>query len=518
MTAGRATAAEAVARLDRTDAGVTFGPAARAAHVPYALLGEMARGNAEHLRGLGVRRGDRVLVSLASDLEHVVALLALLAMGAVPVSVKPRRGPVDAYAAALGRLCRRYGVRHAYRTLPPLEGVAAVGWSESARARGAGAVAAVGADDPAVVQFSSGSLGDPKAVPITHGALAANVAAILEVDGRTPDSVGHTFLPLSHDMGLVGGLLSNLVLQNPLRLTEVKTFLANPLDPFARERPAEKLAVPNFALGYLARYLASPAARRGAAGAAPFAGVRTIYCGAEPIRRETVAAFAAAAGERGLDPRALVFCYGLAEATLIVTARRFGSLDDSFAAAGAGRSVANVGAPVRDTEVVVGARGPGGAPEPAAPGAEGAVFVRGPGVFAGYLDDPASAHGGWFDTGDLGFLRDGELYVSGRAKDLIIVNGENLFPDDVEAVVARQPGVAECVVVPDDDRFYVHVVAERGAAPDPGGIAAAVGASFGAAPAAVVVGPRGSIERTTSGKPGRGAMLARLREGAAAGG
>jgi fatty-acyl-CoA synthase len=500
---------DVVGRLDRADAGLTFGTKHEVA-ISYADLGARARGNAEHFWSLGVRPGDRVAVSLENDLEHVVALLALVAMGAVPVSVKPRRGPVDEYAAALGRLCGRFDVRFAYHTLPPLEGVAAVGWAEGARSQSFAAFADAGPEDLAVVQFSSGSIGAPKAVPIRHGALSDNLGAILEVDGRARDSLGYSFLPLSHDMGLIGGLLSNLVLQNPLRLTKPQAFLHDPLRAFLMGR-CEVAPMPNFALRYLARAVEARAARAGLP-ADLFGGLRSVFCGAEPIRPEAVSALATAGAAHGFDPRCLVFCYGLAEATLIVTARRFGTLEDSFLARGDARVVAGVGTPVPGTEVRVGARDASGRPVEAAPGVEGVVFIRGPGVFRGYLDGEPVGPDGWFDTGDLGFERGGELYVSGRAKDLIIVNGENIFPDDVEGVAARQPGVRECLVMADDDRFYLYLVPESGASVDHAGVASAIAASFGAAPARVVAGPQGSILRTSSGKPMRQAMLARLRE------
>ncbi|MCU0686123.1 MAG: AMP-binding protein [Polyangiaceae bacterium] len=509
MLSGVASFAEIIARLDRPDAGVEFGPKGEV-RLPYAALAGLVRGNAAHFRALGVRRGDRVAIALESDPEHVVTLLALVAMGAVPVSVKPGRGPVDEYAAMLARLCARFHVRFAYRTLPPLEGVAAIGWDERARGSCAAAPAEAGHDDLAVVQFSSGSLGAPKAIPIRHGALLANLGAILEVDGRTPDARVHNFLPLSHDMGLIGGLFSNLVRQNPLRLTKPHSFLRDPLGPFLGEG-CTTIPMPNFALRYLARAIESRAAKGGLPDDL-FRGLRSVYCGAEPIRREAVASLAAAGRAFGFDPRSLVLCYGLAEATLLVTARRFGSLDDSFCARGDARAVASVGAPVRGTEVRVGRHDPAAGFVPAAAGAEGGVFIRGPGVFRGYLDAPPVVHEGWFDTGDLGFEQGGELYVSGRAKDLIIVNGENLFPDDVEDVAVRQPGVRECLALADDDRFYVYLIAAPGARVDADGVAAAIGVSFGAVPARVVEGPPGTILRTTSGKPMRQAMLARLRE------
>jgi fatty-acyl-CoA synthase len=509
-----ATIDELLARLSRPDAGVRFGTR-DAVELSYAELGDRVRGNALHLHQLGVRRGDRVAISLDSDVEHVVTLLALIALGAVPVSVKPRRGDVAAYAEMLGGLCQRFAVRFYYHQLPTPTGCAvaprAVAWDAAARTAVQLAFPRARPDDIAVVQFSSGSLGDPKAIPLRHRNLVENLRAILHVDGRHRDELTYNFLPLSHDMGLIGGLLSNLVLQNPLQLTSTHSFLRDPLEVFA-SRAVGVVPMPNFALRYLARALQRAASRGAAPRPALFGSVRSIYCGAEPIRHETVAALLEVAQPSGLAPAALIFSYGLAEAALIVAARRLSSVSACFLGYATNRQLASVGAPVDATEVLVGQRDGDGQLIPSAPGVEGAIFVRGPGVFTGYLDQPPVVHHGWFDTGDLGLIRGGELYISGRRKDLLILNGENIFPADIEAVAARQPGVRECLVLADDERFYVYAVAEAGAELDADALAASVGAHFGTVPTAVIAGAPGSILRTTSGKPMRQAMLAMLRE------
>jgi fatty-acyl-CoA synthase len=504
------TFSDALARLDRGDAGLTFLEGGASSSVAYADLADLVRGNADHFAALGVRRGDRVAIALETDLEHVVAFLSLVALGAVPLSVKPRRGPAADYALDVGQIAARFGARRAYHTLPALEGIAPLAWDANARGRRPGAIAEADPDDVAFVQFSSGSIAEPKAVPIRHRNLTANLGAIVAVDGRTPATVGYNFLPLSHDMGLIGGLLSNLVLQNPLYLSATRSFLRRPTDFFRRHgRGDVTLAMPDFALRYLVRNLR---ARDRASDAGLLAGVKTVYCGAEPIRQETVAGVVESAEAFGDDPRALVFSYGMAEATLVVTARRFDALGGMFRDGPKGRRVANVGAPVAGTEVLVGARDEGGALRAAPPGDEATIYVRGPGVFGGYLGGEPLADG-WHDTGDLGFVRGGELYVSGRAKDVIIVNGENLFPDDIEAFVTRLPGVDESLAMADGDAFYLLVVAEPGL--DPGQVAARVGTHFGAFPAAVVRGASRDIRRTTSGKPMRQATLSELRRAAA---
>jgi acyl-CoA synthetase (AMP-forming)/AMP-acid ligase II len=489
-----------LARLDQTTTGITFTGGASLGLVPYAALAALVRGNAEHFASLGVTRGERVAIALESDLEHVVAFLALMALGAVPLSVKPRRGSIEEHARHLEALHARYGVRYAYATLPACAGVTAIDWSPSSYSSRAASVVEVGPEDLAFVQFSSGSLGEPKAVPIRHGSLMDNLASIVEVDGRSPDYLGYAFLPLSHDMGLVGGLLSNLLFQNDLVLSPVQHFLRRPIAVFAEHasHPRVGVAMPDFALRYLARFLQARGAGRDGRSRDERAlqRLRTIYCGAEPISETTIQAVLDVAPSAGLDPSALVFSYGLAEATLLVTARSFGSLEDSFGQGPKARAIANVGRPRRGTEVRI--------------SSSGHVLVRGPGVCRGYLDEPAR-ESEWLDTGDVGELRDGDLYVTGRAKELVIVNGENLFPGDIESFLSRMPGVAEPLVMIEDERFYVLVVPSRGAAVDGSALAACVANEFGVAASGIAVGAARHLLRTTSGKPMRAATLAELR-------
>ena len=485
--------------LEDPDHGITFASALEDG-VTYQALGALVRGNARHLAASGVRRGDRVAIAIASDLEHVVATLALIAIGAVPVSVKPPRGAADeGYAGGLRRLAARYELRRAYRSLPEL-GVPAIAWDPGAADGDGAAFADASPEDACIIQFSSGSLGEPKPVPIRHASLIANLRAIVALDRRQPSTWCWTFLPLSHDMGLVGGLFTNLAFGNPLFLSTPQRFLRRPLEFFQWSGGRDcGIAMPEFALRYLFRHLAGRAARPDPR---LLSGIRTIYCGAEPIRHETIAEVVAAAPTWGLDPGALIFCYGMAEATLLVTAHRFRSLAASFAEGPGGRRIACVGTPAPGTEVDV--RSPDGAP-----GAEGTIFVRGPGVCRGYLGAPPFAEG-WHDTGDLGFLRDGDLYITGRVKEVIIINGENLFPHDIEAVVVAYPGVRDCMVMSDDlDRFYVAIVAPQ--ALELADLSAHIVARFGAAPAGLAIASPAELIRTTSGKPMRQATLAALR-------
>ncbi len=485
--------------LDRSGVGLTLlsGPPF---FVSYEELGARIRGNANHLRALGIAKGDRVAIALETKLEHVVVFLALVAIGAIPVSIKPRRGSVEEHTRYVEKLVRRYGVRFLHHDLPQPRSSEtrehaspsprSFAWDPDARSDDRSAIAEVDPEDIAFVQFSSGSLGDPKAIPIRHASLIANIEAILEVDRRDADTIGYTFLPLSHDMGLVGGLLSNLFYENPLYLSPVQEFIKRPTDFFSRfdSMPRVVCPMPDFALRYLVRFIE---ARKERVDRRLLRCLETVYCGAEPIRRSTIEKLLAIAPHVSFDPRALVFSYGMAESTLMTTAHRFESLARSFH-----KGHANVGAPIKNHEIDV--------------RAGGAIFVRGASVFRGYLDE-APLGDGWHDTGDIGFSANGALHISGRAKDMVIVNGENLFPTDIEELAARIPGVGESLAMADDDRFYLYVVTKDGKRPDESAIAARIGAELGAVPAAIAFGPKGNIVRTTSGKPIRRATLVDLR-------
>jgi len=188
----------------------------------------------------------------------------------------------------------------------------------------------------------------------------------------------------------------------------------------------------------------------------------------------------------------------MAECTLIATAQRFESLDASFSDGARDRKLARVGTAVAGMEVRL--------------DDEGTIFLRGPSVFFVYLDG-APLPDGWHDSGDIGFLHDGALHISGRAKDMIIINGENIFPQDIEGFVSRLDGISENVVLTEDDGFYLFIVPS--AAVDPARVAAQVAVQFGAAPLGVATGRTQDILRTTSGKPMRQAMLDELRKASA---
>jgi acyl-CoA synthetase (AMP-forming)/AMP-acid ligase II len=533
--------------------GVTFvGLDERETHLPWGeILHRAARAGAA-LEELGVRPGDRVAIVLRTEPAFLDAFLGAWFCGAVPVPLYPpvRLGRMEEYLAATARLLRVSGARVVLsaggtrRLLGSAveEARPALGCVDAARllymARGAPA-RLPGQGELGLVQFSSGSTVDPKPVALTHGALRAMADAL--VLATKPDRARDalvSWLPLYHDMGLIGCLLSAASYPGPLVLIAPEHFLARPaLWPRAVARHRGTIsAAPSFAYAYAAERV-RPVDLAGLS----LASWRLALDGAEPVSGEAMRRFAAALTPHGFDPGALVPVYGLSEAALAVTFASPGRAPagrwvdpvvlarDGEVVPGA-REVVSVGRPLAGVEVAL--RGRGG--EELGEGRLGRIWVRGPSLMREYLGDPAATSrtlkDGWLDTGDLGFTRDGELYVHGRAKDVVIVRGANHAPEEFEAplstVAGLRPGCAVAVGWAQGGEGEELVVLAERARGEKGGlgdgafdgeisteVCRAVLAATGVAPRAVHLLAPGTLPRTSSGKLRRGEALRRLQAG-----
>jgi acyl-CoA synthetase (AMP-forming)/AMP-acid ligase II len=361
----------------------------------------------------------------------------------------------------------------------------------------------------AVVQYTSGSTGHPRGTLVTHDNLAANTAAITDRFGLDAESRALTWLPPFHDMGLVGGLLTPVAAGIPMRIMAPGDFLKSPLWWLRQisEDGTTHTGGPDF--GYALCLLR-------ARGDDALAGLdlsrwRVAFSGGETVRYRTMAAFAERFGPAGFRAQAFLPCYGLAEATLMVSAGHWPG-----PVAGSGPDpVVSCGTPVLGQRVVVVDPERGA---PVADGVEGEIWVSGPNVTPGYLSGDAGDLFGELDgvrhlrTGDLGHLRGGELHVTGRAKDVIVFRGVNHHAVDVEAAALDAVGragrlAAAFLLDSGPDPVPVLVLETRGARDDDlaATARAAVLARTGLRLGAVALLPPRSLPRTSSGKIRRSA-------------
>jgi fatty-acyl-CoA synthase len=379
-----------------------------------------------------------------------------------------------------------------------------------------------GRDDLALLQYSSGSTRDPRGIPVTHGHLAANLAAIRTASGieTHPHDRLLSWLPVYHDMGFVGFLALAMRYSHTLLLQSPRTFARRPaswLEAVSRYR-ANVSCAPNVAYGLVTPLLAG-------APRMDLSSVRFLLTGSEPIDADLMARFAAAAAPHGLDPTAIAAGYGLAESTLAVSFSSLGTglgtdrvdadrleragVAEPVPAPAAARELVIVGRAVPGTEIRV-VDGRQGMPVPAR--VVGSVQIRGASVVGYYRHHVRPPIGTWFDTGDLGYLTEsGDLVICGRAKDIVIAAGRNIHPQDIESAAAsvagvRPGGVAAFGVSGDRGERLVVAVELRGVkhVDTCRTISVAVRDQVGLTPASVVPVRPGGLPKTSSGKIRRG--------------
>jgi len=466
----------------------------------YGELHRRVLALAAGLEGEGLR-GERAVLLFPPGLDFVVAFYACLHAGVVAVPAYPaqRRRGLDRLRAIVGdsearlALTDEAGAERARRWWSDDDAFAGLRWAsgeELARAgRGAEPAARVEAGDLAFLQYTSGSTSTPKGVRVSHANLLANQRAIRETFGESEASVIVGWLPLYHDMGLIGNVLQPLYLGGRCILMSPVAFLQRPLRWLRAisEYGGTTSGGPNFAYELCVRKIAPE--ERAELDLSPWS---LAFNGAEPIRAETLESFARTFGECGFEPSSFAPCYGLAEGTLMVSGRGRGdggpvvrevdaqalerdrveppSQDEGRALVGSGQAAGEHRILVVDPERRT----------PCPPGRVGEIWVAGPSVAGGYWrreeetrrDFEArlagSGEGPFLRTGDLGFLDEGELFVTGRLKDLVIIRGLNHYPQDIELTAERSHpalraggGAAFSVEVAGEERLVVVQEVER---------------------------------------------------------
>jgi fatty-acyl-CoA synthase len=510
--------------------GATDGPAYSSETIAWKQLHDEARAMAAALQARGARPGVTVGLLGPTSRPLVTAIQATWLTGAT-VAMLPlpmRLGSIDEFVAATQR--RVEGADATIVLVDPVlaefvpPGVPATMLDEVTGDAERFAPTTVDPDSLAILQFTSGSTADPKGVMLPHRCVTANIDAIRR--GAAFDDDGEkvaSWLPLYHDMGLIGLLGVPMTTGADLVLAAPQDFLAAPvrwLDWMSSFR-CTITGGPNFSYALAARALG----RSGDLDLRPW---RLALNGAEPIDPDSVEAFLRAGAPFGLDPGAAFCVYGMAEATLAIT----------FPVPGAGMTVDTVDRRVLETDSYAAPSEAGHAgarrlpllgrvldglelrivdPDTGAARQDrevGEIELQGASITPGYFRNPdataAAFRNGWLRTGDLGYLVDGELVICGRRKDVIIVGGRNVFPEDIERAVAGVDGVRAGNVIAFGTtsrrgREAIVVVAETkadddSAAPVRAAVAERVTDAIGIPPSEIVLVAPGTLPKTSSGK------------------
>jgi acyl-CoA synthetase (AMP-forming)/AMP-acid ligase II len=435
----------------------------------FAELYGRVRAVASRLHGLA-EKGDRVLLMYQPGLDFIEAMLACFAVGALAVPVQPAQNRrVSGKMAAVMRdsgsrlvLTNAATAKAAQDLLPGLD-LPECAWLETdaiEAAEGEGfRRPEVAGEDVAFLQYTSGSTGAPKGVMVTHANILDNEAMIKRAFGHDDSTVFVGWLPLYHDMGLIGNVLQPLFLGIPSVLFAPMAFLVSPVSWLraVSQWGATTSGAPSFAYEHCVQRVS----------AADLEGIdlsswRVAYNGAEPVKAHVIEAFARKFEPYGFRREAFYPCYGMAEATLFISGgdpakpvstlpvdpeqiarnRAVEAQDSPMLLVGCGHAHGDHRVRIVDPETLA------VLPD----GGIGEIWLQGPSVAAGYWGKPdlteqtfcartADGDGPCLRTGDLGFQRGGELYVTGRLKDLIIVRGENHYPADIESTVYRNQDV-----------------------------------------------------------------------------
>ena len=513
--------------------------------VTYGRLWKEAAAVAGGLRERGMVKGDRVALMLPTGMDFLRSFQGILVGGGIPVPIYPpvRLDRLEEYARRQSAILADAGVRILVtvpralpiaallrRTVPTL---AQVTTADQLVALGASWGEPRGvASDPAFIQYTSGSTGSPKGVLLTHANLLANIRAIGRGLEARPTDVGVSWLPLYHDMGLIGSWLFCLHQGLPIAILSPLAFLARPERWLwtIHERRATLSPAPNFAYELCVRKVPDTALE-----GLDLSSWRCALNGAEPVSPATLDRFCRRFAPYGFRREALMPVYGLAESSVALCVppvgrgpkldvvrrepfERDGRAETASAADGSALTFVSVGNVLPEHEVRIVDDAGADLPERTV----GRLVFRGPSTTPGYFHKPEATEaislpGGWLDSGDLAYQAEGELYVTGRRKDLIIKAGRNLVPQEIEEVASSVPGIRKgCVVAfgvnqeaagteilvvvaetketrPEERDRLVAAVVER------------VASAVDLPPDVVQLVPPGSVPKTSSGKIRRAA-------------
>lgn len=427
--------------------------------VTYRELDQRAQMIARHLLD-NASKGDRALLMYQPGLEFIEAFLGCLYAGIVAAPAYPprRNRTADRLLSIAGNcnpsllLCSAYTLRNVEGDFANSLPGAQVVITDRIDHSGEWSLPEVTLDDTAFLQYTSGSTADPKGVIVSHYNIAANEETIKAAFRHGPGTSVCGWLPLFHDMGLIGNVLQPLFIGCRCVLMSPVSFLSQPIRWLRAisEFQSTTSGGPNFAYDHCVNMITPEQSAD-----LDLSSWSLAFNGSEPVQQQTLRRFAERFAPNGFRETAFFPCYGLAEATLYVSGGFIEQLgepdpaetrtadDDNnpLSAVSCGPLGDMVEAEIVDAETL----------QPKSPGEIGEIWIRGAAVSAGYWGNEqltaesfaATIQGdasgaAYFRTGDLGYMKDGELYVTGRLKDLIIVRGRNIYPQDIEAVIEKE--------------------------------------------------------------------------------
>ena len=394
---------------------------------------------ASYFQGLGIRKQSRVLVAFESDLDIICSFLALPLIGAIPLSIKPpfAGGNLNDYDHFINLMKAKYAVDFILvknRSEFPVSiqdwiiDLADVEFNQcrfeinlfnDLHDR-------LCENDIAFVQFSSGSTGTPKGIPITFKQLKKQLSYIYHSSQHQQRSVGFSWLPLYHDMGLIG-LLTWMYYGIDYHLASPMAFMRSPKSWLyaMKKRSATHLSITPFGLKYLFKRVSI---ERLVEDNFVLDSLQHIFVGAETFDSKFMRVCAENLSQIGINPKSIISCYGMAEAVLMVSTNPKNLFSphrlNQF------REYVSVGKPVDDYRVSI--RNDNG--QELSDGEEGCIYLKGGTLVESYFDGLGAIvdEDGYYDTGDLGFLSKGELYITGRIGDRIKINGQSWSATDLE--------------------------------------------------------------------------------------
>jgi len=525
---------------EHTDRGFVFvRPDGTERFCSFAELGDQAERRAADLHARGLKKGDRLAIVVPEPDEFVLSFLGAVMGGIVPVPIYPQLSfrNVESYHDTVTHIANASGasmllttattkpyvdpVRARAPSLKSIVTVDEIGVEDNGKID-----VAIDPEDLAFLQFTSGSTSRPKGVVVTHRNLAWNSESFM-IHGLQKDSSfdkGVSWLPLFHDMGLIGFVIGPLFTNIPVVFMPTASFVRNPriwLDKIHQHRGTITYA-PNFAYALVTKRV-----KEKDVADLDLSCLRRAGCGAEPIQAKTLNEFAAKLTGAKFDPRAFLPSYGMAEATLAITfvpafsgvrsdtVDKAGLETGNATPASEGQQLVNCGHAFPGHEIaIVDEHG-----KRLADRHVGQIVARGPSVSMGYYLEPELTADAfkvgpeghtWLYTGDLGYMLEGDVFICGRLKDMIIVRGRNFYPSDIEWVVSELPGVRRGNVVAfsaEIDGEEQLVITAEGLSSEAEAlrttVAQTVVADFALTPHEVVIVPQGTLPRTSSGKPQR---------------